>query len=332
MNRICGGASSFYKLVPLTLAMVFVGLPTSAPLAETECTQLLERLDQVEALGGLESTEKELQEAEALYEELSCPKIPTDPGCRDLSTRINRLQSADTEHGNLGRERQRLKESLERAGCMREGAPANDWESAIEEAENPEVFKELQQESGEGQSAQEPARSAPSFVSPGGGYRTLCVRTCDGYYWPVSFSTGPSQFSTDAATCHATCPNQEVMLYYHRPGTPGEEAVSASGNEPYSSLANALRYRTKYEKSCQCVTPELPDPATVMKTQERELQDKESLTKRQREEATPKPSGKADIYRSTPVIISPDVSDQNTEKSKGPNGLRGVSPAPPEAQ
>ena len=32
-------------------------------------------------------------------------------------------------------------------------------------------------------------------------YRTVCVRTCDGYYFPVSFSASPLQFVSDAQRC-----------------------------------------------------------------------------------------------------------------------------------
>ena len=31
-------------------------------------------------------------------------------------------------------------------------------------------------------------------VSQGGSFRTLCVRTCDGYYYPISFATSPAAF------------------------------------------------------------------------------------------------------------------------------------------
>ena len=37
-------------------------------------------------------------------------------------------------------------------------------------------------------------------------YRTLCVRTCDGYYFPISFSTVPDRFSEDERTCQRMCP------------------------------------------------------------------------------------------------------------------------------
>lgn len=85
-----------------------------------------------------------------------------------------------------------------------------------------------------------------------GTYRTLCVRTCDGFYFPISFSTVPSQFADDEQTCQAMCPGTEVNLYtYRNPGEDAEQMVSLSG-EPYTSLPTAFQFRTKYDKSCTC--------------------------------------------------------------------------------
>jgi hypothetical protein len=85
-----------------------------------------------------------------------------------------------------------------------------------------------------------------------GTYRTLCVRTCDGYYFPISFSTVPSQFGTDAATCQAMCPGAEAQLYtYRNPGGDVSQMVSLSG-QPYSALPTAFRYRSIYDKACTC--------------------------------------------------------------------------------
>lgn len=85
-----------------------------------------------------------------------------------------------------------------------------------------------------------------------GTYRTLCVRTCDGYYFPISFSTLPAKFNDDALTCQQMCPGAEAVLYSHR--NPGEDAsamVSLAG-EPYSALPTAYRYRQTYDKACTC--------------------------------------------------------------------------------
>ena len=89
--------------------------------------------------------------------------------------------------------------------------------------------------------------------SPGGDtYRTLCVRTCDGYYFPISFSTVPGQFDADAQTCQQMCPGTEAVLYTHRnPGEDVADMVSLAG-EPYTSLPTAFLYRKQFDKACTC--------------------------------------------------------------------------------
>jgi hypothetical protein len=81
-------------------------------------------------------------------------------------------------------------------------------------------------------------------------YRTLCVRGCDGYYFPISFSTTPAQFEADQRTCQAQCPG--ATLYYHQnPGAPVETAVSVNG-QPYTLLPNAFAFREAYHPECGC--------------------------------------------------------------------------------
>lgn len=88
-----------------------------------------------------------------------------------------------------------------------------------------------------------------------GTYRTLCVRTCDGYYYPISFSTVPSRFAEDERTCQRTCPNAEVMLFTHRnPGEDVNQAVSISGRA-YRDLPNAFHYRQAVDQACSCRRP-----------------------------------------------------------------------------
>src|SRR5271168_726058 len=43
-----------------------------------------------------------------------------------------------------------------------------------------------------------------------GGYRTLCVRTCDGYYFPISNATSSTRFAEDEQACQKLCPASEV--------------------------------------------------------------------------------------------------------------------------
>jgi len=85
--------------------------------------------------------------------------------------------------------------------------------------------------------------------------RTVCVRTCDGYYWPISFSTVADYLPDDEAICAQQCPGAAVELYYyHNPGETPEQMVSMTG-DPYSSLPTAFQYRHSFDRSCTCKAP-----------------------------------------------------------------------------
>lgn len=83
---------------------------------------------------------------------------------------------------------------------------------------------------------------AGSDVSASGTYRTMCVRTCDGYYFPISFATSPANFARDEQTCQARCPGTKVELYYHVPSEESESMISLAGI-PYENLPTAFLYR-----------------------------------------------------------------------------------------
>jgi hypothetical protein len=85
-----------------------------------------------------------------------------------------------------------------------------------------------------------------------GTFRTVCVRTCDGFYFPISFATVPSRFPDDEKTCKSLCPASDATLFsYRNPGEDMNAAVSLGG-QPYSSSPNAFRYRTEFNPSCAC--------------------------------------------------------------------------------
>jgi hypothetical protein len=85
-----------------------------------------------------------------------------------------------------------------------------------------------------------------------GTYRTVCVRSCDGYYFPISFATVPARFGDDEKTCKALCPAADASLFtYRNPGEDMNSAVSLSG-QSYSSIPNAFAYRQKFNPTCSC--------------------------------------------------------------------------------
>jgi hypothetical protein len=90
---------------------------------------------------------------------------------------------------------------------------------------------------------------------PFSSYRTMCVRLCDGYYFPISFSTLGSRFQDDDSKCKEQCAAPAELFVYKNPGEDVEQMVSLTG-EPYKNLRNAFRSRKEYVKGCSCKAEE----------------------------------------------------------------------------
>ena len=88
-----------------------------------------------------------------------------------------------------------------------------------------------------------------------GTFRTVCVRSCDGFYFPISFATVPGRFPDDERTCKSLCPAADANLFtYRNPGEDINSAVSING-QPYSSIPNAFHYRQEFNPTCSCKAP-----------------------------------------------------------------------------
>src|SRR5216683_6332684 len=93
------------------------------------------------------------------------------------------------------------------------------------------------------------------LAPPSGTFRTVCVRSCDGGYFPISFATVPTRFPDDEKSCKALCPATEANLFtYRNPGEDINQAVSVNG-QPYTALPNAFRFRNEFNPSCACKAP-----------------------------------------------------------------------------
>ena len=91
----------------------------------------------------------------------------------------------------------------------------------------------------------------PVDDTPRSGSKAVCVRTCDGGFFPVSFSARKGGLGGLEELCHALCPNADTRLYTYPPSGDIEQAVGADG-APYKSLPNALKFRTKFDPTCTC--------------------------------------------------------------------------------
>lgn len=82
-------------------------------------------------------------------------------------------------------------------------------------------------------------------------YRTLCVRLCDGAYFPVSYSTSAGNFARDEEICQRSCTSPAKLYVYKNPGEEVDQ-MHDIGGEPYSKLSTAFLFRTTYDASCTC--------------------------------------------------------------------------------
>lgn len=111
-------------------------------------------------------------------------------------------------------------------------------------------FSSLWQDEDSGPGARPPTNQFGAL--PYATYRTLCVRLCDGYYFPVSFATLPNHFARDAEVCQSKCAAPAELYYHQNPGGAVEQMVSVGEQKPYTSLRNAFRHRKEYVKDCSC--------------------------------------------------------------------------------
>jgi Protein of unknown function (DUF2865) len=93
---------------------------------------------------------------------------------------------------------------------------------------------------------------SPSRSEGYGGRITYCVRTCDGFYFPLSTSTGSAQ--GDEAACNRLCPTASTKLFVGERGAEIDNAQGRENGQRYASLANAFSYRKGIDKSCSCST------------------------------------------------------------------------------
>lgn len=115
-----------------------------------------------------------------------------------------------------------------------------------------------------------PSTGAQPPLSPGQSYavgqsyagsnvRTVCVRTCDGGFFPMTPNATASDFPRDGETCAKMCPGVKTELFFHQlPNQETSAMISASSGAPYSAMPYAFAYRKRppnEKTSCTCNLP-----------------------------------------------------------------------------
>ena len=86
--------------------------------------------------------------------------------------------------------------------------------------------------------------------------RSVCVRLCDGFAFPVADYRGESDTAAHTAVCSGLCPGAPTRLYVAGAGSDDiANAVSTRDGKPYSALPAAFRYVSTRDAACSCHAP-----------------------------------------------------------------------------
>lgn len=263
----------------------------SAPLSSREqyCQQLEVRLTrerQQQPQNSLPQIQAEIQRIDRIFQGLQAKFDSSDctesflfikslrntPACQNLNAQIEEgqrrladleVRRQDAVAQSAGRDRTRQDElvvALARNNC---GPQYQQMAKQLAAGQNGKP----------GQFFWEDTEAAPGVASPNFGngignslappgvaaYRTICVRLCDGYFFPVSFQADQSMIQRDGDVCKQQCAAPAELFYYQNPGEEVEQSVSERGIA-YSKLKTAFLYRKQFVAGCSCKLTEF-DPA-----------------------------------------------------------------------
>ncbi len=265
MDRLCFSAFRFSRLCGAAFAALCLIVLSISPATAQSCGQIISALRSLEnnqALAAynnnaqqLGNWQREVSQAESQWVRLGCQSLQNSG--QQLSGQCNAIgqtitlarsqasqyQSLASQGQGLARQRDQLVQDFRRFGC--------DSQSNVNFS-NGQRGTLLNDIFGGGTDyINSPYDNAWSSQST---RRTVCVRTTDGFYWPISFSTTDDYIAQDAIRCHEMCPNAQVALFsYRNPGENPEDMISLSG-QPYRSQPYAFKFRTEVDMASACKT------------------------------------------------------------------------------
>ncbi len=225
-----------------------------------------DQLPKIEA--DMRQAERASRAAQAQLERLDCfdhflfsKTLRRSRQCIDLN---NQAETARRRVAELDAQRQQLLGSRDRSymdDIYRELARnncGNEYTREVQRRGLNNPFSSLWQDEDSGTGGRGNEFGALPFAT----YRTVCVRLCDGYYFPVSFSTLKNHFERDVEICQSKCAAPTELFYHQNPGGSMEQAMSVRNQTPYTNLKSAFRYRKEYVQGCSCKQAEyIPSPA-----------------------------------------------------------------------
>jgi hypothetical protein len=258
--------------------------------------------------GAYSQARQQLDSVTARYRGMGCGRSSQLDNLKDkveeLADDVRRSRGAS---GNNGR-RQDVLAALAQNGCSGR-APAA---AAPPQRRQGGLFGLLFGNRGAQPQEEAPQRQqeAPVQVPRASTFRTVCVRTCDGFFFPVSFAATQSRFEVDENICRRTCPGTEAQLFsYPNPGGTMEQATSLTG-QPYKQTPNAFKYQTQFVKDCSCKPANMSWAQALAGAEDSSVQNGDIIVDEERSRAMSQPGGGGSATRrATPAEAARAAQD-----------------------
>lgn len=244
-----------FRLAALVAAVVLCASPVSSQPVDCNALRAAIAATPVQtdqrAVVAAQRQRAELQRTAAYAEQLGCNRrqflffgSPPPPQCGQIEARMA------TMRGNLDR----LMNAVDRGSAQRNNLVARFNQLCTRQAAAPRNMFDQLFGGGNPEDLQTDDFLPPEETGPRRGSKAVCVRTCDGYFFPVSYTATGQSPDRLFDICRAQCPNAETQVFTYSPSRDITDAVSISG-QPYTSLANALKYRRTFDATCTCRPP-----------------------------------------------------------------------------
>jgi Protein of unknown function (DUF2865) len=265
-----GVLASVGALAALAASIVAFSADVAVAQSAGECARLQQaiaaRRGSSGSQGAVERQRAELSRTSAYARSLGCENrkflfFGSEPPaqCGELNGQISRMQAnlSDLQARAGGGAGDLIARYNAECGHSQPSGPSNVFEAlfgGIARLGNPQD-QEPQTEARFEDHGDQPRQSSPSGekgpVQAHSGSYAVCVRTCDGSFFPVSYSGAGSRADSLEDVCRALCPNADMALYSFPFGGTVDEAASPTG-EPYANLPNAGKFEKAYDPSCSC--------------------------------------------------------------------------------
>jgi hypothetical protein len=95
------------------------------------------------------------------------------------------------------------------------------------------------------------AQPASNPIADDGPYQTMCVRTCDGFYFPLHQNAHRQNFAHDAEACSSACTSDARLFYFPVNGGKPATMIDLDGHK-YADEPHAFAFRQAVVPGCTC--------------------------------------------------------------------------------